>query len=625
MLIGILFVYLPAFAQLSSLDSLEVKLKSATSDTIRVNILNDLSFKYLAYKPEQARLYAQEALNLSKKLHYQTGEIIALNRLGENEFRQSNYALAVERATQSLKLAEQLKDTSNMALAYRVLGNIYTFGFKQYDVALHYQLSALKIFEARKDKRNIASFCGNITWIYAIMNQNLKEAHRLASQGIHLSDSLGNKQLLSYNYNSKGLIFLQEGKLDSALAYLDKSILFGKEVKDRAVIAYDKSIIGNVYLQQKNYKKAIDAFEAAVRESKEINQREVLKESYLGLTKGFEGLGNYPLAYKNYQLYTLLKDSLVNWETTQKSLITKMKFDEEKREARIVELELANQQERKEKIIYSILFGVVLIAMVVVIVLMMQRSATNKLLQEKNKVIAEKNSKLEQANSIKDKFFSIIGHDLRSPLSSLKGLLGMLVRHEISDQEFKSFAPKLNQLVVSTNETLENLLQWSHSQMDGWTHTPAPHDLKPLVNKCADLFTDAARTKSIALINGVDANETVHVDANQLELIIRNLIHNAIKFTSSGGVVSISARRSGEFLEVQVTDTGMGMTSDEISKLFQMNTTHSTRGTQGEKGTGLGLLLCKEMAENNGGRISVTSEPGKGSTFHVFLKTSTRV
>lgn len=621
LVIILLFTRLLAFAQLGTIDSLETILISAGTDTTRVKLLNELSFKYLANNPEHAKQYAEEALSLSKTLHYKTGEIAALNRLGENEFRQSNYAMAVERTTQSLKLAEQEKDTSNMAQAYRVLGNIYTFGFKQYEVALQYQLNALKIFESRKDKRNIASFCGNITWIYAIMNQNLEEAHRLASLGVHLSDSLGNKQLLSYNYNSKGLIFMQEGKLDSALTYLNKSIQEAREVNDRAVIAYDKSIIGNVYLKQNNYKKAIDQFEQAVRESKEVNQREVLKDSYLGLTKGYEGLANYSLAYKNHRLYSLLKDSLVNWETTQKALMTKMSFEEEKREAKIIELELANQQVRKEKIIYSVLFAVVLIAMVTVMVLVVQRSATNKLLQEKNVEIAEKNLRLEQANQIKDKFFSIIGHDLRSPLSSLKGLLGMVVRNEISDQEFKKFAPKLNQLVIGTNETLENLLQWSHSQMEGWKHAPASHELKPLVNKCTGLFTDAARTKNIELINGIDEKETVHVDANQMELILRNLIHNAIKFTADGGVVNISARRSGEFLEVRVTDTGMGMTAEELTKLFQKHTTHSTRGTQGEKGTGLGLLLCKEMAENNGGRISVTSESGKGSTFHVFLKT----
>ena len=275
----ILFSAQLAYTQPGSIDSLETVLNSSQNDSSRVLILNDLSFKYLAYQPKQAKQYAEEALRLSKTLHYQDGEIVALNRLGENEFRQSNYALAVDYITQSLKLAEQLADSTRMAMAYRVLGNIYTFGFKQYDIALQYQLSALDIYEKKKDKRNMASFYGNITWIYASLNQNLEEAHRLANKGVHLADSLGDKQLLSYNYNSKGLIFMQEGKLDSALKYLDLSIRVAAEINDNAVIAYDKSIMGNVYLLQRNFKKAIDLFDASSIESQKINQREVLKES----------------------------------------------------------------------------------------------------------------------------------------------------------------------------------------------------------------------------------------------------------------------------------------------------------------------------------------------------------
>ncbi len=610
-----------AFAQPEAIEVLENQLKSAKNSE-RVDILNNLSFKYLTSKPKLAHTYAEEALSLSKSLSYPTGEIVALNRLGEIQFRESNYAQAVDYTTQSLKLAEEQADSINMAMAYRVLGNIYTFGFKQYDLALQYQLNALKIYEKKKSVRDIASFCGNITWIYASTNQHLDEAHRLVNRGIHLSDSLGDSQLLGYNYNSKGLIFLQQKMPDSVIFYIDKSIDIGKEIDDRAVVAYDKSIKGYAYLQKSDFRRAIEMFDEAANESKSIHQLEVLKESYQGLRKSYEGLGNYQLAYTNTLLYDHLKDSLVNWETTQKALMTKMKFESEKREAKIEELTLSNQQERKEKIIYSILFAVVLMAMITVTVLVVQRSATNTLLEEKNKEIAEQNKKLTQANEIKNKFFSIIGHDLRSPLSSLKGLLGMVVRNEISDQEFKAFAPKLNQLVIGTNETLENLLQWSHSQMDGWNHSPANHELHPLVTKCTGLFVETAKIKSIELVNQVGRGEFIHADANQVELIMRNLIHNAIKFTPSGGMVTLTCHRAGKFVEMRVTDTGIGMSGEEIANLFKRQSVHTTRGTQGERGTGLGLMLCQEMIENNGGQISVTSEPGKGSTFHIFLRQS---
>lgn len=624
-LASILFLYHFALAQPGILDSMEMRLGSLPDDTSRIHLLSNLSNKFLAYQPPKAKQYAEEALNLSKSLNYMPGEILALNRLGEYEFRQSNYARAVEFTTLSLKLAEQIHDSTAMAKAYRVLGNINTFGLKQYDLALQYQLNALRIYETKNDKLNIASLYGNITWIYAITRQNLEQAHLLADRGVHLADSLNDYQLLSYNYNSKGLIFMQQGKLDSALAYLDKSIRLAKLANDYAVIAYNKSIIGNIYLSQGKFKQAEDIFRVAYLESRQLNLREVLKDSYLGLSKSYEGLKNYPLAYNYQLLYGQLKDSLLNLEATQKALSVRIKYDEEKRESKIAELEQANQQAKNEKFIYTLLYSIAFVFLITVIILVIrnnqQRRWTNQILQEKNIEIAEQNLKLQQANEIKDKLFSIIGHDLRSPLISLKGLLGMVIRNEVSDHEFRHFTPKLNQLVSATHETLENILQWSHSQMNGWSHSPAQVSLYPLVNRCIGLFAELAREKKITLSNEIDNKAFVYADSNQLELIFRNLIQNAIKFTEIGGHVTIETVESNKILEVKVIDTGVGLTADEATRLFQAKPSIASRGTQGERGTGLGLYLCKEMAENNGGRITVTSQQRKGSTFHVFLRT----
>jgi two-component system, sensor histidine kinase and response regulator len=615
---------LTALAQDSAIDSLKNRLSTSQKDSSRVKILNELAFKYLAYQPQLAKQHAEEALSLAKEMNFISGEIKALDRLGEFEFRQSNYARSVEYTSRSLKLAEQAKDSLSMANAYRTLGNSYTFGFKRYDYALQYQLKAFEIYERRKDKRSVAAFCGNITWIYAITNKNLKEAHRLADLGIHLSDSLHDNQYLSYNYNSKGLIFMQQAMPDSALQYLDLSMQFAQRVNDKAVIAYNKSIIGNIYLRQHNIQKAIELFNAALTESRQLNLREVQKDSYGGLAKGYEALSNFPLAYRYHVLFTQLKDSLVNLEVTQRALMAEIEFKEASREAKIAELEHTNQQAKKEKAIYIVLFGIVFLSLTTVIILVTfnnrNRAKANQLLEEKNLEIADQNRRLKQANAIKDKLFSIIGHDLRSPLVSLKGLLSMVVRNQISDEEFKAFAPKLNQLVMSSNETLENLLQWSHSQMKGWNHTPATFAVEPLIKKILILFADQAKAKQIILQHTIDKNVTVFADVNQVELIFRNLIHNAIKFTPNEGSVNITAAKEGEWLKISFLDTGIGMSAEQIEQLFEDSTGLSTRGTQGERGTGLGLTLCKEMAKNNGGYLSVVSEARKGSAFCVFLK-----
>jgi signal transduction histidine kinase len=613
----------PCLAQLPEIDSLEKVLLTKPEPKIRVDLLNTLSDKYLAFLPAKASQYANEALGLSRQAGYRHGEIIALNRLGEYEFRQSNYARAVERITESLRLAEKWQDSLGIALAYRVLGNTYTFGFKQYDLALQYQLSALEFYRRLKDKRNIASFCGNITWIYASTNQHLEEAHRLADLGIHLSDSLNNKQLLSYNYNSKGLIFMQENQPDSALKYLNLSIREGELAKDFAVVAYNKSLIGQVYLNLNQPKVALHWLQMALEESRKLNLREVEKNALHGLSKSYALLGNYQLAHTTYLQYNQLKDSLVNWETTQKALMAKLQFEEEKREARINELENANEQARREQLVYSISFAVVFMLMVAIIGLVLRnnrlRAHVNNTLKEKNEEIEKQNEKLREANELKDKFFSIIGHDLRSPLVSLKGLLGMLLQNEISEKEFKHFAPKLNQLVIGTNETLENLLQWSYSQLNGFTFNPTPLAIRELTEKCFTLFADAARIKSITLINNVPAGTEWIADRNHIDLILRNLVHNGIKYSHAGGSITVAATTYENVNELTVTDTGIGMTADQVARIFNSAELKTQRGTSGERGTGLGLMLCQEMVNLHGGKIIVESTPGNGTTFKIQL------
>jgi signal transduction histidine kinase len=586
-----------------------------------VNLLNQLSLYYLTNDPARALSYSQDALALSKSLSFLKGETVALMRVGETEFRQSNYARAVDFTTRSLKLAESIQDSLAMAKAYRILGLIYTYGLRQYDIALQYQLSALKIFERRNDKRNMAAFYGNVTWVYASMNKNLPEAKRLAKQGVHLSDSIRDKQLLSYNYNSLGLLFLQERRPDSAHWYIDQSIQLGKELKDRALVAYNNSIKGEAYFQQQHYQKAIESFQLSAQEGRALHMNAVLKDASEGLTKSYEATKNFPLAYQNLKVFNQLKDSLVGWETAQKVLLIKLQFEQQK--AKIAELELSNHLAQSEKQIYTIFSVFIILLMMTVLTLVIrnnwQRKASNRMLQEKNDEIELQNVKLKEANAIKDKIFSIIGHDLRSPLASLKGLLGLVIRNEITGQEFKSFAPKINQHVTGVSETLENLLSWSRSQMRGLKPMPIHLPLRKVIDKSIDLFAETAAEKKILISTNVREDESVFADENQLGLIFRNLIHNAIKFTTEGGSVRVTTDSANEFLVVKVSDTGLGMTDKQLEQVFQ-NNAPTTRGTMGEKGTGLGLLLCKEMVENNGGKITVESEVGRGATFHVFLK-----
>lgn len=638
------FLTIRAFALFEFLPSY-IPSQQTSSDTSQVLLFNQQAIDYLTSEPTKAKQLGEEALILSRKLKFSRGEMMALNVLSDYHFRQSNYARGIEYATQVLKIATQKGDSVSMADAYRGLGIINTLGLKQYDQALIYQQKALKIYESIGDKFKIAGSYGNVTWIYAMTNRNLEEASRMADKGVAISRELKNERLLSYNYNSKGLIFLRMDKLDSALFTLNKSIAAGELANDRAVIAYDESIIGDIYLKKKNFDAAIIHFSKSVEEGEKLNLREIIKDAYGGLSKAYEVKRQFEKAFYYQLRYTQLKDSLLNWETTQKTLMIQRGYDEERKGAQIIQLERENKLAQEEKRVYIISFSLGFMLLIIVIVVITrsnaQRRATNLLLQEKNDeiktqneellqsreeisaqrdIVGEQNTKLQEVNNTKDKLFSIIGHDLRGPIATLRSLLGLVERDVVSPDELKMLTPKINQNVGKLQEMLENLLQWSRAQMTGFSIKPSLNDIYSLIEDKLSIFKDSAAGKGINLKNEVPKEITVFADENHLKLILRNLISNAIKFTPEGGLITISAHSDGDFNVIEVSDSGVGISFERIEKLFEPNTHYTSHGTQGEKGTGLGLILCREMAEANGGRITVSSTPGVGSTFSVFLK-----
>ncbi len=606
-------------------DSLERVLSAtpAHDTTARIALLCELSHYYLTSQPPLALRYADDALTLATTGHNKPGQALALNRLSEYHWRQSNYARSVEMATGALKLALELKDSIVMARSYRLLGIINTYGFRQFERALEYQKNALAIYERQRDYLNMASLYGNITWIYGTTGKNLAAAKAMAWRGVRLADSLRSLQLLSYNYNSLGLIALHEKQWDSAIYYLDRSNTYGRQVNDRAVVAYNKSIAAEVLFQKQEVRKALALWRESEQESLALNLREVLKEAYEGLAKTHAQVGDFSKAYDYQRKFTVLKDSLVNWEIAQEALVMQLRMEEQKREVQLIALAQEADRERREKNLlrWALLAGTAAFFVILALIVRnnRQRRRSNEALVQKNKEIAEQNRQLTQANGIKARLFSIIGHDLRGPIQSLKGMLGLVVRQEVTSQEFQQFAPQLHQHVVSVNETLENLLHWSRSQMEGWTQNPSRVVVLPVVQRVALLFRETAHQKRISVTLSLTPALTVWADADQLEMILRNLLHNAIKFTPAAGSVSVEAVEQGASVSIIVTDTGIGMSEAQLAKLFDQTGITSTRGTRNERGTGLGLALCYEMARRNGGTIVATSEAGLGSRFVLTL------
>lgn len=228
---------------------------------------------------------------------------------------------------------------------------------------------------------------------------------------------------------------------------------------------------------------------------------------------------------------------------------------------------------------------------------------------------------LKELNITKDKFFSIIAHDLKNPFNTLMGFSELMLHHlESYDRnQIRDFVQIIYSTSKNAHSLLENLLEWARSQTGRLEHKPEKIDLFKLVAENISLLDGIAENKGISLINEVKNNATAFADQNMIKTVIRNLVSNALKYTSKGGSVTVSSKVSENEAEMIVADTGVGIKEENIGKLFRIDINYSTPGTDEELGTGLGLILCKEFIEKNKGKIEAKSIYGKGSEFSFRL------
>lgn len=295
-----------------------------------------------------------------------------------------------------------------------------------------------------------------------------------------------------------------------------------------------------------------------------------------------------------------------------------MQFDDQKAKM-IVDNEkaLAKQQ----SYIYATMAFLLIFIGITLIVFRGQKvqKKLNAKLQANHEILEKREQELIHSNDTKTKLFSIIGHDLRGPIAALNGLLNMFKNGEIGKTEFLEFMPKLRDDVEHISFTLNNLLSWGFTQMNGSYTKPSIILIDALVTENIQLLSEIADNKSIKIVNNISENTLTWADNNQIDIVVRNLLSNALKFTQENGMVTIEAYEKTDYWQVLVRDTGIGMESSVVRILFEKNSSFTTYGTNNEKGTGLGLSLCKEMVEKNNGQIWVTSIPHKGTTFYFTL------
>jgi signal transduction histidine kinase len=272
-------------------------------------------------------------------------------------------------------------------------------------------------------------------------------------------------------------------------------------------------------------------------------------------------------------------------------------------------------------------YGLIIIGIVMLYIrirvrrLIRQRKILEERVLQRTAQIERQKQELQKLNSTKDRFFSIIAHDLRSPFNTILGFTDLLLA------DYKSYdAGKVEKYLFyikdaarHTFELLQNLLLWARSQTGALEYHPAPFDLKERIEESILLVRSQADKKNIRTFHEIPGQAMAVGDKNMIDTVLRNFLTNAIKFTPKGGNVSVLVREIDSRWEIVIRDSGIGIASENIDKIFRIDSKFTTRGTEEEHGTGLGLVLCREFIERHGSTIRVQSEPGKGSEFSFTL------
>lgn len=663
----LIITQVPAVAQ-DPMDSLSQLLRKETDDSIRFQLLLELSNAAEYSDFHKSKDYANQCIPISERLEsWAKGKLYL--RLAFLETMEGDYAEALQYDLRCANLFGVAKDSANLAKAYIDVGADYR-DLGDYDEAYSYFVQGFWIAKnytknpTSKDSLIMLVALHNMGTVFAELGQfDLAYQHIMASSKI--SEQIGDVDGQAYTQDELGELHRKKGDFEVAEGNLLEAARLGRKLKIRVLIPrvqlhmanlyldmgnYEKSLAyfdsvrtsqaeinnlfalaecdlgtGQVMALQGNYPEALRRYQSSLGASRQLNARNLALSNYSALASVYEGMKDYQKALTFHRQHDALRDSIFSKSSMEKVFKDQIRFQTMNKDLEIEALSELQQQQtseiRRQELIQNILVVVAVLSVILLYSVYrssQRRKRINRLLLEHQEEIKRRSLELEQLNQVKDKFFSIISHDLRSPMTALGGTLDLLNKKQLTPEEFATLTQALRVQFNHTRTLINNLLDWTLLQMDKLNVQQVPVHLAAMTEESFEALRNLY-PKNIQFENRINPEFTAVGDPNILSLVLRNLILNAIKFTETGGRVWVEASVQGDEIIVSVGDNGIGIQLDIQQFLFTKISSYSTRGTANEKGTGLGLILCKEFVEKNGGRIWMESTPGKGSTFYFTL------
>jgi signal transduction histidine kinase len=623
-----------AYGQDSGWDKLDKQLAETSNDSTRILAYYKVASEIYRSNPQEAQEIVSKGLNMASEKKFAALEIDLLNLQGVIYLKLNKFDESVKTHFNVLKKREERNDKKGVMLSYLNIGNVFNKSYDP-DQALKYYQRALDLAKELRDTRNRANISTNIGNIYAqnaLNGENKKDvAHAIdyLVKTVEFCKANAPEVDLYNTYILLSYLYLKADKLEWSTYYTDLAIGITSKKKDPVGESYARINRANIYVKEKR-------FDLAAKEVALI-KGVIAKSGFTNLTEDLQGdFDKIAKAIKEQDEHLILSDqdsSDRKFHEDAEVLRVRIreelreKYESEKKELENKNLLLKNVSIEREahwvKLMWLATFFVLLIISVMVLLLIKK----NRLLrEEKRKVdlqaaeIRHQHEELIQADRFRSNIFSVVSHDLRSPLSTFQALLAVSKIVELPADEIKSMLINISNQVTTASKMLDSLLVWSSQQMANEKLEIQEISPYEIVRECEALFIDRINLKNLSIDVRISPQLTIQSDVKRFEFIIRNIFNNAIKFSFSGKTIIIDQRDTDTEILISITDQGVGMDERKITALKNMQRQqHSLEGTFDEKGSGIGLMLCHEFANRMGYSITVESSEGFGSTFIVHI------
>ena len=627
------------------------QLRKEKNDSLKAELYKKVFQQHQFTDVDSALFYINDGLNYFKENGYRRGVAMLTMSLGNIESLQGRQELAKIQYKEALSIYEEIKDDNGIASANNSIG--VTEGRSgNHLAATRYFMKALQIFERTNNTKGIVNTYLKLGTVNDV-NNNLEKALDYFSKGLELALKTNDDKQAAYLYNNIGIVYCKQEKSDTGLVYFEKALAMSDKPDMLETKVLSLMHIGNAYKDLDKFGKSLEYYDkalvlATVDVMPEHHARTLLNIAALkGVTDQNEGLkllkqagaiakeighktlqlevmgetilqhkllGDYKSAFAVLEESKALQDSVFNLDKEMEIANLQSVYDLEKSKERVGQLEESGKKNAMQRNLI-ILIACVLALSLIGIVAALRR--THKL----NRKLVDSEGELQRSSAIKDRIFSIIGHDLRGPIANIPMVIELYQDPRTTESERAYMLDLLTENSMASLETLDKLLNWGKSQIKGIAIQQRQFRASQNIQHQVSLIKGIASNKGITIDNTVSNDTVIFADEDHFNFVVRNLLSNAIKFSHKDSVVSLDAdkyKKEG-FTVFSVEDTGVGISDEQKARIFEAFGS-STLGTNNEGGTSIGLMLCKEFITENGGDIWVESEPGKGATFYFSFK-----